>query len=147
MLDRGKRSVVLDLQDGAAHEQLLALARRAEVFVESWRPGVAERLGLGYDVLHARNPALVYCSISGFGEAPTATCPATSPSCRRSSAAWCDQVGHRDGPIYHGFPFASIGAATLAVIGTLAALYAAARTDSVATSRPRCSTAPSRTTR
>ena len=49
---------------------LLALTDRAEVFVESWRPGVADRLGLDYDTLHARNPALVYVSISGFGEEP-----------------------------------------------------------------------------
>ena len=52
----------------SAREQLLALIDRADVFVESWRPGVADRLGLGYDALHARNPALVYVSISGFGE-------------------------------------------------------------------------------
>src|SRR5437667_10460627 len=61
--NRGKRSVVLDLEDDAQRDQLVALARRADVFVESWQPGRAERLGLDYTALHAVNPGLVYCSI------------------------------------------------------------------------------------
>ena len=122
VLDRGKRSVVVDLHDGAAHEQLLALIDRAEIFVESWRPGVAHRLGLGYDELHARNPALVYVSISGFGEDSDVDLPGYEPVVQAVLGSMSDQVGHRDGPVYPGFPFASIGAASLAALGALAAL-------------------------
>ncbi len=67
ILGAGKRSIVLDLKDDADRALCLDLAAEADVFVESYRPGVAERLGVGYDVVAARNPAIVYASISGFG--------------------------------------------------------------------------------
>ena len=121
-IDRGKRSVALDLADATARDQVLVLADRAEVFVESWRPGVADRLGLGYDVLHARNPRLVYVSISGFGEEDPNELPAEEALVQAVLGGMSDQVAHRDGPVYLGFPFANIGAAALAVIGALAAI-------------------------
>ncbi|MGE0387660.1 MAG: CaiB/BaiF CoA transferase family protein [Gammaproteobacteria bacterium] len=63
-----KRSVVADLKTGAGRVRVLDLARQAEVFIEGFKPGVADRLGVGYAHLSAVNPALVYCSISGFGQ-------------------------------------------------------------------------------
>jgi len=63
-----KRSLVLDLKSDADRARLLELAAEAEVVVEGFRPGTAERLGAGYAQLSAVNPALVYCSISGFGQ-------------------------------------------------------------------------------
>ena len=66
-LNRGKKSVVLDLKSAEGKNRLLSLADSADVFVESFRPGVMERLGFGEAVLRARNPRLVYCSISAFG--------------------------------------------------------------------------------
>lgn len=66
-VNRGKRSIVLDLACAPGLEAALALCRRADVVVENFRPGVAERLGIGPDALHAQNPRLVYCRISGFG--------------------------------------------------------------------------------
>ena len=123
VFNRGKRSVELDVTDPDARGHLLALIDRAEVFVESWRPGVAERLGLDYATLHARNPALVYVSISGFGETDgDDALPGYEPIVQAVLGSMAEQVGHREPPIFLGFPFASAGAASLAVIGVLAAL-------------------------
>jgi crotonobetainyl-CoA:carnitine CoA-transferase CaiB-like acyl-CoA transferase len=66
--NRGKRSIVLDLHRPRAREIALELVRRADVFVQNWRPGAAERLGLGEPELRAVNPELVYVSISGYGD-------------------------------------------------------------------------------
>jgi crotonobetainyl-CoA:carnitine CoA-transferase CaiB-like acyl-CoA transferase len=122
VVNRGKRSVELDLDDPEARQGLLPLIERAEVFVESWRPGVAERLGLGYEALHARNPALVYVSISGFGEDSDLDLPGYEPIVQAVVGSMSEQAAHRDGPVYLGFPFASLGASSLALIGALAAL-------------------------
>jgi crotonobetainyl-CoA:carnitine CoA-transferase CaiB-like acyl-CoA transferase len=67
-VNRGKRSVVLDLARPEAQEALLRLARGADVVVENFRPGTAERIGAGYERLARENPKLVYCSISGYGD-------------------------------------------------------------------------------
>ncbi len=66
--NRGKRSLCVDLKNPRGRELLLDLAATADALIESFRPGVLERLGLGWDVLHARNPRLVLCSISGYGQ-------------------------------------------------------------------------------
>ena len=65
--NRGKRSAVLDLRDEQDREVFLGLARRADVVVESFRPGVTARLGIDYATLSAENPRLIYCSITGYG--------------------------------------------------------------------------------
>ena len=67
MWHRGKRSAVLDLRDDADRERFLALARQADVLVESFAPGTTQRLGIDFDTLSALNPRLVYCSITGYG--------------------------------------------------------------------------------
>ena len=67
-VNRGKRSVALELSRPADQEALRRLARRADVVVENFRAGTAERLGAGYEQLARENPKLVYCSISGFGD-------------------------------------------------------------------------------
>lgn len=66
--NRGKKSVVLNLKDPADREALLRLCDGADVFVETFRPGVMDRLGIGYGTVSARNPRIVYCSISAFGQ-------------------------------------------------------------------------------
>ncbi len=67
-LNRGKRSIRIDLKSERGKEVLHALAREADVFLESFRPGVLERLGVGYEQLRAVNPRLVYCAITGYGQ-------------------------------------------------------------------------------
>ena len=68
-VNRGKRSIALDFKSEEDKKLVLSLARRADVLVENFRPGVMERLGLGWESLRQENPRLVYCSISGFGRA------------------------------------------------------------------------------
>jgi crotonobetainyl-CoA:carnitine CoA-transferase CaiB-like acyl-CoA transferase len=67
-MGRGKKSVVLDLKSEAGRADLFRLACSADVLVESFRPGVAARFGIGYDAVSAENPGIVYCSISAFGQ-------------------------------------------------------------------------------
>jgi len=67
-LNRGKRSIRVDLKSDAGKEVLLRLVADHDVLLESFRPGVLDRLGLGYDVLREVNPALVYCAITGYGQ-------------------------------------------------------------------------------
>src|SRR5262245_49681737 len=67
-LNRGKRSVTINLKSDAGTALLLDLARRADVLVEGFRPGVLVRLGLDYDTLQAANPRLILCAISGYGQ-------------------------------------------------------------------------------
>jgi alpha-methylacyl-CoA racemase len=67
-LNRGKRSVRIDLKSDRGREVLLRLVRGADVLLESFRPGVMERLGVGYERLREENPGLVYCAISGYGQ-------------------------------------------------------------------------------
>ncbi|HZQ57590.1 MAG TPA: CoA transferase, partial [Acidimicrobiales bacterium] len=76
-LNRGKRSIVVDVQQAAGRDLALRLSDAADVVVQNFRPGVVERLGLGPDELCARNPSLVYVSINGFGTTgPMAALPA-----------------------------------------------------------------------
>lgn len=66
-INRGKKSIVIDLKTEAGVELAKQLAAKADILLENYRPGVMERLGLGYEALSALNPGLIYCSISGFG--------------------------------------------------------------------------------
>jgi alpha-methylacyl-CoA racemase len=68
VLRRNQRSIALDMKQGAAQELVLALAERAEAFVEVFRPGVAERMGIGSEALLERNPRLVYAHMTGWGQ-------------------------------------------------------------------------------
>mgnify|MGYP000850375406 CR=1 FL=1 len=67
-VNRNKRGLRLDLKQAAGREVLLRLVDSADILVESFRPGVMDRLGVGYEALRARNPRLVYCAITGYGQ-------------------------------------------------------------------------------
>jgi alpha-methylacyl-CoA racemase len=68
LLNRGKKSVTANLKDPAVRDQILVLAKTADVVVEQFRPGVMDRLGFGYSALRAVNPRLIYCAITGYGQ-------------------------------------------------------------------------------
>jgi len=68
LLNRAKKSIVLDLKQASGRDQAIALVRDADILVEQFRAGVMQRLGLGYETLSAIHPGLIYCSISGFGQ-------------------------------------------------------------------------------
>jgi CoA:oxalate CoA-transferase len=85
-LNAGKRSIVLDLKTDEGRHDAFRLAETADVLVENFRPGVMERLGLGWSALSVANPRLVYCSISGFGQSGfAAERPAYAPIIHASS--------------------------------------------------------------
>lgn len=127
-LQRNKRSVALDLRHPDGLEAFLALTDRADVFVESLRPAVKHRLGIGPEVLLARNPRLVYASLSGFGQ--------TGPYAARGGL---DQVAQGmgglmsvtgppgSGPWRVGIAISDTAAGTFLAQGVLAALYARER--------------------
>ena len=67
-LNRGKRSIRVNLKADEGREVLLRLVRESDVVLESFRPGVLDRLGVGYETLREVNPAIVYCAITGYGQ-------------------------------------------------------------------------------
>ncbi|MCW5719713.1 MAG: CoA transferase, partial [Devosia sp.] len=68
MLNRGKRSIAVDLKNPAERDIVLKLAGEADILIDQFRPGVMERLGLGYAAVSALNPRIIYCAITGFGQ-------------------------------------------------------------------------------
>ena len=92
--NRNKRSLTLDLKDSKAKDALLRLVATADVFVQNFRPGVAERMGFGEDALRAIKPNLIYVSISGFGEkGPFAGKPVYDPLVQAMSGLATIQAG------------------------------------------------------
>ena len=127
---RGKRSLVLDLREASARERLAALAADADVVLASYRPGVAERLGADHATLAATNPALVYCSITGFGPTgPYAGYRGYEAVVAAKSGRMLMFEGQvdRDGPAYAYVPVATHVAAQSALAGIVAALIARER--------------------
>ncbi|MFD7992001.1 CaiB/BaiF CoA transferase family protein [Streptomyces mexicanus] len=123
--NRNKRGVCVDLKAERGREFVLRLAERADVLVENFRPGTAARLGLGYEEVSARNPGLVYASISGYGQTgPWAARPGYD-AIAQAQSGMMSITGERGGPpMRPGVATADIGAGMWAVIGILAALHA-----------------------
>jgi len=125
-VNRGKRSVTLDLKAAGGREACRRLAASADVVVESFRPGVADRLGVGYDAVRERNPGVVYCSLSGFG--------ATGPNRDRAGhdlnyvgmAGLLDMTrAEADGrPAIPGFPVADMAGGLVGALSIVSALLA-----------------------
>ena len=128
-LNRGKKSVVMDLKDPREREALLRLAESADVFVESFRPGVVERLGVGFDQVRARNPRIVYCSISAFGqEGPLRERPAHDLAVEALAGAISLNLGQDGKPTIPALPVADLLAAMNGLAGILMALLRRGRT-------------------
>jgi alpha-methylacyl-CoA racemase len=124
-LNRGKRSVRLDLKSELGREALLRLAGSHDVVLDGFRPGVLEKLGVGYERLREANPAIVYCAITGYGQ--------DGPYARRAGhdmnylglIGLLGLTGQKDGPpVQPGGQIADIGGgALMAAFGVLAALH------------------------
>lgn len=127
-VNRNKRGLCLDLKQPEAIEIARHLASRADVVVESFRPGVLDRLGLGYAALSKDNPALVYCTVTGFGESgPNVDLPA-GDSIMQAYGGLMSIVGERDGPpLRIGNVVSDMVAGTNAFSGCLLALLTRAR--------------------
>ena len=107
----GKRSLALDLKSEDGKEILRQLADKADVFMEGFRPGVAARLGFGYDTVSARNPKLIYLSVSGFGQSgPLSHRPALDPALQALTGMMSSNKGE-DG-IPHRVMFIPVDMAT-----------------------------------
>jgi crotonobetainyl-CoA:carnitine CoA-transferase CaiB-like acyl-CoA transferase len=130
LLNRGKRSLALDLKDPAAIERVKKVVAGAQVLVEQFRPGVMDRLGLGYDALKAINPALVYCSITGWGQSgPKAQIAAHDLNYMAETGILNLGADSRGDPVLPPVLVADIGGGTMpAVISILLALREAERT-------------------
>ncbi|QBQ98602.1 CoA transferase [Paraburkholderia pallida] len=129
LVNRGKRETRLDLKSEGGRAVLLALARDADVLVESFRPGVMERLGLGYETLRANNPKLVYCAITGYGTKGPFSDRAGHDLNYIAYAGVLDQIATREGePVLPNFQIADLlGGAQAALTQILAALWHVAR--------------------
>ena len=121
-INRNKRSIVIDLRSDAGRELAQRMARGSDILVQNFRPGALERMGLGYEQVREINPALVYCTISGFG--------ATGPYARRGGFDLVTQgmsglmsvTGHSGGPPAKvGVPICDLNAGMFGAIGILTA--------------------------
>ena len=127
-LNRNKESVVLDLKEPAGLEALRDLAARSSVLVQNFRPGVAERLGIGYGVLKQMNPGLIYASVSGFGlNGPDHHRPGYDLIVQAMSGMMLAS-GSDGAPAKACFPVADVLAGQFACQAILAALYEKQRT-------------------
>jgi crotonobetainyl-CoA:carnitine CoA-transferase CaiB-like acyl-CoA transferase len=128
-LNRNKRSIALDLADPGDLGLARRLAARADVVVESFRPGTIDRLGLGYDAVAADNPAVVYCSISAFGSGEEAARLPGYDLLLQAMSGLMSVTGEPDGrPLKVGAALIDMIAGLYATTGVLAALQARERT-------------------
>ncbi len=129
-LNRGKSELRIDLRNDAGREQLLSLVDGADALLEGFRPGVMARLGLGWDVLHARNPRLVLASITGYGQHGAFAQRAGHDINYIAMSGVLGQIGTADGELaLPNFQIADLLGGTLAATSALlAALLGAQRT-------------------
>jgi len=122
-VNRGKRSVVLNLKTQEGVTAVQTLARGADIFVENYRPGALDKLGLGYADLAAINPRLIYASISGYGQTGPHRQKGGFDLVAQGVSGIMSVTGEPGGaPVKSGIPLTDLGAGMFATIGILAAL-------------------------
>lgn len=122
-INRGKKSIVLNLKDEEDRARFLALVEEADVVIENFRPGTMERLQLGYETLRARNPALIYASCSGFGSnSPYAAHGAYDIIIQAMAGTTSINGEPKGGPTRVGFSVGDIGGGLFTALAILAAL-------------------------
>jgi formyl-CoA transferase len=123
-LNRGKRSIVLDLKTTEGREALVRLARRADILIESFRPGVMRQLALDYPALSAENPRLIYASISGYGQTGPDAAKGGFDLIAQGVSGLMSVTGEPGGPpVKAGVPLTDLGAGLFALAAILAALH------------------------
>ncbi len=128
-LNRGKKGVVIDLKKEGGVELFKELTARADVLVENFRPGVMEKLGLGYETLKTVNPGLIMCSISGYGQfGPLSSQPAYDAVIQAISGLMSTTGYPDDVPLRSGTLIVDISTAIYAAFGICAALFAREKT-------------------
>lgn len=121
---RGKKSISINLKDPRGREAVLRIAEGCDVFIEAFRPGVMKRLGLDYEVVAARNPRIVYCSIAAFGQdGPLAQRPAHDLAVQALSGLLACNIDREGRPINAHLPAADMAASFVALAGILMALW------------------------
>lgn len=124
----GKKSVTLDMKSDRGKELLKQLVRSADVLVENFRPGVMDRLGLGYEVLKTENPSLIYCAISGFGQTgPRKDDPAYDQIVQGISGVMSITGAPENAPYRVGYPLADTVGGLTAAFAITSALNATPR--------------------
>ncbi len=122
-LNRGKTAITLDLKTAAGKAALWNLIAEADVFVEGFRPGVIARLGFGYDAVSARNPGIVYCSVSAFGQTgPMAGHPAHDMGVQAEAGVLALNDGPDGTPVVPGVASADMAAGLTGLAAVLMAL-------------------------
>lgn len=128
-VNRGKRSLVLDLRTPSGQQVFRRLAARADIVIENSRPGAMRRLGLDYAELSADHPSLIYASISGYGQTGPASAKGGFDLVAQGISGLMSVTGEPDGPpVKIGVPVTDLGAGLFALTGILAALYYRTRT-------------------
>jgi crotonobetainyl-CoA:carnitine CoA-transferase CaiB-like acyl-CoA transferase len=128
-LNRGKSGISIDLKKPEGIELCLRLVETMDVLVENFRPGTMERLGLGFEAAQARNPRLIYCSISGYGQDGPARDEPAMDLIVQCSSGLLSITGYEGGePARCGYSVADVSAGMFAIIGILMALRSRERT-------------------
>jgi crotonobetainyl-CoA:carnitine CoA-transferase CaiB-like acyl-CoA transferase len=128
-VNRGKRSLVIDLKSTDGRAVFLRLAQASDILIENYRPGVMASLGLGYETLSKTHPRLIYASISGYGQTGPARQKGGFDLIAQGVSGIMSVTGEADGaPVKAGVPLTDLGAGLFAVVGILAALESRHRT-------------------
>lgn len=127
--NRGKQGLAIDVRTQQGKEVILKLARQADVIIESFRPGVAERLGIGYKDIYKDNPRIIYCSFSGYGESGPASHRAGGDMWSQAMSGLVSLLGYPgSSPLMIPFPACDYMGATLVAYGIMIALFARQQT-------------------